>query len=191
MIVNIRGTSGSGKSTLVRQIMDLYEPRQPQFIEGRKRPTHYVLGRKDGGRDGGRDLAVLGHYETTCGGCDTIPEMEQIFQLARFCHRAGYDVIFEGLLISADFNRTFALHQDGFPLLVAHLDLDLQLCLDSVNARRRAKDPTKPNVKVKNTHSKHVGSRRSVDRLRIAGVDARYCATREGALELVKQALQL
>ena len=105
-IINIRGTSGSGKSTLARRIMEQYPHRVVFRREGRKQPIGYLYQRDASPNTKGRQLAVIGHYETPCGGCDTIQKMDDIFQLVRDSHEAGHDVLFEGLLISADMKRT-------------------------------------------------------------------------------------
>lgn len=135
-LINIRGTSGSGKSTLARRIKDHYTGQtRKYFEEGRKRPIGTVHEHADPNQ---RPLAMIGHYETPCGGTDTITDMDHIFELVRKSQAAGFDVLFEGLLISADFNRTFALHEQfGNQLLVVGLDVDLDTCLDSINSRRR------------------------------------------------------
>lgn len=184
MIINIRGTSGSGKSTLVRRVVELYGSRISYKEPGRKQPIGYTYNR----RGEGRPLAVIGHYETPCGGCDTIPKMDRIFELVRQAHAQGQDVIFEGLLIAADVNRTVALHTDGLPLRVIALDVPLEVCLDSVNQRRRAKNPDKPDVNPKNTKSKHKGVKASVERLRSAGVQVEW-ADREAAFEAIRREL--
>jgi hypothetical protein len=189
MIINIRGTSGSGKTHLVRRVMELYTTRVAYRREGRKQPIGYVYH-----REGARSLAIIGHYETACGGCDTIPKMEEIFELARQSALQGYDVIFEGLLISADVNRTEELSrwagERGIPTEVIALTTPLQECLDSVNARRAARNPDLPPVKEKNTISKFNGVRKSLERLRQAGVAA-HELTRDEAFEHIKTRLGL
>lgn len=189
MIINIRGTSGSGKSTLVRRVMELYGgPKVVYREEGRKQPIGYALHRAQGVP--GRPLGLIGHYETACGGCDTVPKMDRIFELVREAHANGMDVLFEGLLISADFNRTYALHADGLPLLVVGLDVPLDVCLDSVNQRRWAKNPNKPPVNPKNTESKWKGTKNTMKKLQEHGVDARW-ADREGAFKIIRGALDV
>ena len=184
-IINIRGTSGSGKSTIARMVMEhpSYGPREAHYIEGRKRPLYYTLA-------GQRPLAVLGHYETACGGCDTIPKMDTIFQLARELHDSGHDVLMEGLLMAADVQRHAALAQEGYPLLVVALDEPLDVCLASVNNRRHARNPDLPPVNPKNTTSKHRGVMLSVGRLKDAGVRV-VVSDREGALSRVLTELEL
>jgi predicted kinase len=132
MIVSIRGTSGSGKSTLVRDVMSLYPQKSRIMIKDRARPIGYLLS----GRE--RTLFVVGHYETACGGCDTIPVVDDIYDMVRRAHEEGHNVLFEGLIISAEYKRMAALHSDGLPLEVLVLDTPIEECLAGINARRRA-----------------------------------------------------
>jgi hypothetical protein len=115
---------------------------------------------------GGRALAVIGHYETACGGCDTISDVTDAFAWVELMHMDGYDVLFEGLLIAADVNRTVALHTRGHDIHVLALTTPLDLCLESVNKRRWAKNPEKPPVNPHNTASKFRGVECSIKRLR-------------------------
>lgn len=190
MIFNIRGTSGSGKTHLVRQIMGQYGSRVKYSEPGRKQPIGYTLNRGERGRS----LAVIGHYETACGGCDTIAKMDRIFELVKASAEQGFDVIFEGLLISADVNRHVDLHQwaqkNGQHLQVISLTTELQTCLDSVNARRKARNPDLPPVKEKNTISKFNGVRKSLERLRSAGVEV-HELDRAGAMHHLAMELDL
>lgn len=189
MIYNIRGTSGSGKTFLVRRVMDLYDSRVAYRQAGRKQPIGYVFH-----RESGAPLGIVGHYETTCGGCDTIAKMEFIFELVRQSAEQGHDVIFEGLLISADVNRTGELAQwaqeRGIGMEVIALSTPLQECIDSVNARRRARNPDLPPVKEKNTTSKFNGVKKSLERLHQAGVTA-HELDRDGAFEHIRRGLGL
>lgn len=193
MIINIRGTSGSGKSHLIRAIMALYARPTKIFDrsipEGKTKPRKQPIGYICGG-DKGRMLAVVGHYETPCGGCDTIPNMERIFELVRLAHSEGSHVLFEGLLISADIKRTLALHDDGLPLKVIALETELEACLAGVNDRRMKRMGNKYTpVPSKNTESKFKGVKSSMRKLQANGVDARWC-DRAGAFELVQSWLE-
>lgn len=180
MIINIRGTSGSGKSTLVRKVMSWYALKEHVYVQGRKQPLYYKLwlqAPEDPQQNPGPpDLVVLGHYEASCGGCDTISSTDTMFDLVYEASSYAANVIFEGLLISADVNRCVDLHgtfgASGFEVLA--IDLPLEDCLASVNARRRAKDPTKPDVNPANTESKWKGVRQSLERLRAAGVNVKH-----------------
>lgn len=180
MIINIRGTSGSGKSTIVRNIMAQYETRLRVMRKDRKQPFGYICNRAGEGRS----LAVIGHYETACGGCDTINKMDDIFAAVRISATAGHDVLFEGLLIAADVNRVFQLRNVGDELKVYGLTTDIDTCIASVNERRQARNPDLPPVKTKNTISKHRGVIKSMDRLKRLSVDAAW-GTRDEVYEWV------
>lgn len=192
MLINIRGTSGSGKSTIVRSIMSEYTWVESIRIEGRKQPISYLC---SSSLEEDQDLMVVGHYETDCGGCDTISKMDDIFDLIRRGHHQGNHVLFEGLLISADVNRVAALHDEGLPLLVLAIDLPLDECLESINTRRRAKAERtgkeyKGDVNSRNTVSKHRGVQLSMARLTRLGI-ANEMHTRQGCLDRVLHVLDL
>ena len=165
MIINIRGTSGSGKTTLINKIRALYAHSDPIFIPKRKRPIRYRLEATDGST-----LSLIGHYETACGGCDTITECQEVFNLIHVARQETDHVLFEGLLIAADVNRTVMLSMEVDDLEVIHLDTSLQECLASVNLRRQARDATLPPVDPHHTESKYRGVLSSVQRLRANGV---------------------
>jgi hypothetical protein len=106
------------------------------------------------------------------------------------------DVLFEGLLIAADVNRTVALHQVARRgMEVVSLTTPLEQCLADVNGRRRAAHQRRVealqaenavlaeqgrklrplpeergDVNPANTTSKHRGVQQSLARLRAAGV---------------------
>lgn len=185
-IINIRGTSGSGKSTLVREVMKRMPKKQRFHVEGRKQPIGYVVDALYDAEQ--RSVAIIGHYETPCGGCDTIQKMDKIFDLVRQSDEAGHHVLFEGLLISADVNRTRALHDEGRELRVVGLDkVPLDVCLASVNGRRRAKNPDATDVNPKNTESKFKGVRQSMKRLVNAGVQVESCDREEALVFILKE----
>jgi len=170
MIITIRGTSGSGKSHIVRELMKRLDPLTPNRREGRKQPLSYT------GHNPltGKPVTIIGHYETACGGCDTITQQQDIFDLVHEAATAGHDVIFEGLLLSIEVERTTKLvREHGHELVVLGIDIPLQLCLDSVNARRRQKDPTKPPVNPKNTEAKWRQCKSSWVRLKQRGIECR------------------
>lgn len=187
MIINVRGTSGSGKSYLIRSIMDLYGSRLRYRETGRKRPLGYLCLRPAGGRS----LAVIGHYETACGGCDTIPTLETAFGLVRMAHTAGHDVLFEGLLINSDRKRTIEMHEDSLPLTVITLDTPLDLCLESVKLRRTAKagDNAK-ELNPRNTQTKYELSLINHQKFREAGLDAQLL-TRTDAQRVIRELLSV
>jgi hypothetical protein len=142
VIVNPRGTSGSGKTELVRRIAADYgwgESGRVELVhrEGRVRPIAYRLRHPLGGRP----LAVLGHYEATSGGCDTIRAadggMDEAFRLAGGYAADGHDVLLEGLLLSGEHVRSAALAREH-GLHVLRLSTPLDRCIRNVIARQRA-----------------------------------------------------
>jgi hypothetical protein len=205
MILNIRGTSGTGKSTIARQLMACYEPNPLRYRRyGRKQPLGYRYAAKD--RTLQRDLAVVGHYETDCGGADTIPDYDDLVSLVRQGAIGGMDVLFEGLLFSGDVKRTVALHEwtleVGEELAIVAIQLDLHICVDSVNQRRREKaervalkNGTEPvyrgEVPPKNTVAKHRGLTLACSRLEAAGVTVYRPEGRLEAFTLCKSLLRL
>jgi energy-coupling factor transporter ATP-binding protein EcfA2 len=169
MIINIRGTSGSGKSTLVREIMDLYPTKTRVMVKDRKQPLAYLLS-TDISDD--KPLYVAGHYETACGGCDTITSYDDNYSYILKAHEAGYHVLFEGLLISAETRRMIELKDKVGTenVLVIALEVDLETCLESINTRRRVKKPDAPPVNPKNTESKYKGVKSCMKKLAENGV---------------------
>ena len=211
MIINIRGTSGSGKSTLMRNITGLYKSKTTFKEKERKRPIGYVFHHPSGGKD----LAVVGHYETPCGGCDTIMSIDHIYELVRQSHAAGFNVLFEGLLLSAEIKRTLALHQDGLPLLVVGLNTSIEECLYSVNSRRRLsfekrlervnkinlglaekEKKLRPvpeyrgDVRPKNTESKHKATIATMKRLSNEGLNVEW-HDRESSFIRIREVLEI
>lgn len=185
-IIQVRGTSGSGKSTVVREIMKRYKPGRGKFYrQGRKQPLGYTLINPQLGR---RNLVIVGHYETACGGCDTLPSYDDSIGIVREAHANGYDVLFEGLLISGEVQRCAKLHADGLPFHVIGLEVPLDVCLDSVNQRRWAKNPDKPGVNPRNTEAKYKTVQGAMRKLAEAGVPTEW-QTRDGAVERILQLL--
>lgn len=143
IIINPRGTSGSGKTEFVRRLLSDYGwggggSVEPVRREGRLRPIAYRLRHPC---QGGRPLVVLGHYEVTSGGCDTIRAvdggMDEVFRLAGGYASSGHDVLLEGLMLSGEHERSTALAQTR-RLHVLRLSTPLDRCIRNVIARRRA-----------------------------------------------------
>jgi len=199
MIINISGTGGSGKSHTVRSLMVCYDIREPLLIEGRKRPWAYIcknLSRTTDtvGGDNAKSLFVMGHYETPCGGCDTLATffseryIDQIYETVRKVSK-DFNVIYEGLLIESDVRRRVELHQDGFPLTIISLDVSLEECLESTRKRRLAKGNDKP-LNPKNTIERYKHAKRCMIRLKTAGVNVLHL-DREAAFEKCLELLGL
>jgi len=186
MIVNIRGTGGSGKSTLVRAVMDRYHRKTPKFIDGRKQPYGYVLEWDSTGLR--PPLWVVGHYETACGGGDTLKSPGDVFDSVRDHAEGlpGHDVLFEGIISQDDVTRTIALHR-SFPLLVLALTTPIDECLKGIQARRDERGDDRP-LSPKNTESRNRRLMTSIlPRLKDAGVEVMKLSREEALQETLKR----
>lgn len=146
LVINPRGTSGAGKTWLVREVMRAYCHDGAKAVslrrDGRSRPMGCQLFHLGGGRP----LAIVGHYEATRGGTDTISEADgglgEALRLTDALAAGGNDVLLEGLQLSGDVEGTAALARAqrarGSALHVLCLDVPLERCVRNVVARRRA-----------------------------------------------------
>ena len=165
MILSIRGTSGAGKSTIVREIMRAFPGTFNRImVEKRKRPIALLA------NSGVRSLFLVGHYDIPCGGADTISGTDRIYQMVREASEAGHDVIFEGRIIGVEVTRTVELAK-AHRVVALHIDIPLQECIDSINIRRRAKNPDAEDVNPKNTTGIYKSIPRVMKRLEAGGVE--------------------
>lgn len=126
MIIQVRGTSGSGKSTVMRRVMELLGDCEAQYVSGRKRPQCY--------RFNGL-IYVLGHYESPCGGCDTIGSARAVFELVQRLVNGpdnARHVLCEGLLLSEDVKWSSRMDD----LRIVYLTTPLEHCLERIRYRR-------------------------------------------------------
>lgn len=153
-IVQIRGTSGSGKSYIAYRIIDQLGPAPEKIQFGpRNKVGGYIWPT--------RSLAIIGRYETACGGCDAFSwkgAADDIEALINSLTLTGRSVLLEGLIVStwgtARLQRLPSLH-------IIHLTTPLEDCLAAVNARRAERAMAKglpvTSVDPKNTISKYEG----------------------------------
>jgi len=186
MIVNIRGTGGAGKSTLVRAVMSWYPEKIPHFVEGRKQPMGYTLHKAN---RAGKPLYVPGHYETACGGCDTIKTLDQIFDTVKSHHESGEDVLFEGMLLCDDTKRTIGLSQETPEFVVIGLTTPIDQCCANIRKRREAGGNDKP-LNEKNTRTRYERDKKHLEKLKSAGLDVRTLVY-EDALDTIKRLFEL
>lgn len=190
-IVNIRGTSGSGKTTVVRRLLDHWEERgyrkaevQQELVEGKTRKIGHWVG----------PVFILGKYDTTCGGCDTMSwkgAADYICSLVKRQAQLG-PVVFEGLMVSGwGTGRLRTLWEEtGQQLHVIQLTTPLDTCLASVQERRVARatlkgEEAKP-LNPENTTAKWHGTMRGSELLVKAGVPVEFL-DREAAYLRVRE----
>lgn len=184
MIITIKGTSGSGKTTLAKNLLASFPKVEPHFVEGRKRPVGYYLY----GSHTLRPTYLVGHYETPCGGCDTIQKYEVVFELVREAADNGCHVVYEGLLLAADVKWLSSLYADMYQLFVIVLSTPLQECIDSINARRKARNPDLPPVNPRNTETKYRSVEKAFHKIQEMGIPTTL-AHREYAATLLEELL--
>jgi hypothetical protein len=159
--------------------MDLYERREPTMRERRKQPLGYTCF-----LNGHRPLWVAGHYETPCGGCDTINGVDYVYQLLYEAIARDEDVLYEGLIIASDVARAIELKE--FDGMVIELDVPIVDCLASVMMRRnergddRELNPTNTMRKAKQVASQRV-------RFMDSGIDFRLLNREDAFIAIVNK----
>lgn len=126
-------------------------------VEGRRNPLWYAYGK----------VAVIGSYESTCGGCDTIHGYDLLLGTVNARLKDGYHVLMEGLLLSEDVKNTLTLPRSM--LRVIFLTTPLPTCLDRIRGRRAARGNDKP-LNTANTSNRVSVIERARVRLEDAGV---------------------
>lgn len=195
MIINIRGISGSGKSTLARKLMGLYDKKFPikeKHPSTRRAPIGYICQKL-----GAKQLGVVGHYESACGGADTIHGYDVLYPMIFEAAKPNNHVLYEGLLISGDLKQTQNLirnlsllpHQE---LRNVALRVPLEVCMESVTQRRIAAWEAKGRpgeqpgpMPLHRAQAKQSQLESAVRRLTAAGIHVEW-ADRDEAFELVR-----
>lgn len=139
MVLNLRGCMGAGKSYIVHQLLKKYS----HTIEQTGKDIRGYILRDDRLHN---TIAVIGRYDRTCGGCDSIKEQDDICDRIRQAHADGYSVLFEGMMIGHIFKRYSELadelgHRNDF--IFAYLDTPKDLCVQRVFDRRAARGAKK------------------------------------------------
>lgn len=169
MIIQIRGTSGSGKSTAMRRVKESLGGCQECFAEGRKQPQYYRFNNR---------VFILGHYETACGGCDTIGSAKNVWDIIQLLRIASVEkprvILCEGLLLAEDTKWTIELAKTD-DVRVVWLTTPMGKCVEQINQRRAAGGSDK--VMTEKTINKAVTRAGTIERsrpkLEAAGVTCR------------------
>lgn len=147
--------------------MEHYDSKRPLHVDGRRQPQAYELLRTALG-DNAKPLYVIGHYETACGGGDTIKTPAEVFDLARKAAETGSDVLFEGIISQDDTTRTIELARTH-DVRVIFLNTPLAECLAGIQARRDERGDDRP-LNPKNTESRMKRCQSHYSKLRDAGL---------------------
>lgn len=119
----------------MREVMGSYPAWVPSFRPDRKKPLLYRSG----------SLVVLGHYESPCGGCDTVGSARAVYDLIQSERLLEISdvVLCEGLLLSEDTKWTTQL-AETHEVRVVFLTTGLEECLTRIKGRRGAVGNDKP-----------------------------------------------
>jgi hypothetical protein len=178
MIISVRGTHGSGKSTVVRRVMDFFPLREEVMRPGRRRPMGYILSQ----HNSQKRVAVLGHYETPCGGCDSIPVVEDMYDFAREYARGGADILLEGILAQHYALKKFLTFSE-FGMTVLVLNTPLEQCIADTLARRgETTDERKAKI-TETIKSEYRNVERGAERLRDNKIDVRLVNRDEALMQ--------
>lgn len=142
-IIQIAGTSGSGKSHLVRAFLEWAAKENgaiplKEFIEGRTAPIGYFVRIRNVLKSRGitKDIYIPGAYDAPTGGCDTIHNIAQVFDLVKKNYEEGRIVIFEGLFCMNQTRGPQLAGEVGKSFVVLQLTTPLAMCIASINERR-------------------------------------------------------
>lgn len=162
-IVQVRGASGSGKTYLMRQLMEeLGSPVRvrPKDDPTKRKPSLLVWP--------AHGIAIVGHYDVQCGGCDTIKSRSRPYELARQVSDAGMHVLMEGLFVSQELHRSVALEADGYERHDIFLHPPIDECTANVMRRRAAVG--KEAIELKQMREYHPRMMRTLERMQLAGL---------------------
>jgi hypothetical protein len=140
LIIKLHGTSGAGKTTVARDLMKLDPAPRTLHHPANRKPIAYEVH-----LPGCNELLyVLGPYTATCGGLDSMSDVNDHIKLLNQYGKLGH-VFYEGLLGSEYYGRIGQVsEQFGDQHIFAFLNTPLEVCLDRVKARRLARGNIKP-----------------------------------------------
>lgn len=148
LVLNVRGPNGSGKTSAVRQFMSLRNPRQ-LLEQNRVGVKGQPLRDKVIGYELDGNIRIVGSYEMECGGCDSIQDQDVIKALVTSWAEEGFDVIFEGLMVSTVWGTWTAVQETleakGHQWLWVFMNTPLAQCIANVYTRNGGK-PIKENL---------------------------------------------
>lgn len=150
-VIKLGGCNGSGKTTLARAVMAEVRQREGREWDkcglNKKKPLGYKLDMVKG--NPGIQFFVLGSYETTCGGMDTISDKEERLSLLRATCRTDRIVMFEGLITGKTYGAMGELSEKHVKSrkgrwLYAFMDTPFDVCVNRVLQRRGEAGNLKP-----------------------------------------------
>jgi hypothetical protein len=154
-VVLIRGTSGSGKTWIAEQVIErcggLAKSAQRKIGDPKKEREKWKTGAYIWRVP---PVTVLGRYDATCGGCDSLSWKGAADAVEAIIHEQvaeGQNVLLEGLMVSS-YGVERLKRIPG--LTVVYLTTPLMECIAGVNKRRKERGAKKP-LDETNTRAKH------------------------------------
>lgn len=135
----IRGTSGSGKSTLIYNLLlnDLgFKPVEQKNPTIRKDHKYGYVSKQ-------LKCFIVGSYHTPAGGCDAIPETDEVLKRIKVATGKGFHVIAEGLILSGLRTKLEKVAETN-PVIAEVLSTPTKVCLERVQKRRDARGDSRP-----------------------------------------------
>jgi len=137
IVVKLGGTNGSGKTSVARALLDKMAGRCALgTLPNSKKFKGY------GGMIEKRFWSVLGSYETTCGGMDTISDKNVRLELINdeIGNKENDVVFFEGLITGKTYGKIGELSEidNGAKWLYTFMDTPFEVCVERVLQRRAA-----------------------------------------------------
>ena len=139
----------------MRKVMEHFT-LEPVYRPPRKKPLYY--------KDDVHHLTVVGHYESPCGGGDTIGSARQVAELIQELVLWKHTIA-EGLLLSEDVKHSLLMKD----LRVIFLHVDVEQCLANIR-KRRAEVGNEKELNEKNTRGRVPTIERARVKLNQAGV---------------------
>lgn len=138
-VIKLGGCNGSGKTSVAKAVMELADCLPFTYKGVKKSPNFYD------GQWQGRPVVVLGSYETTCGGMDTISDKDERLAFVKWAVENADDnaiIFFEGLMTGKTYGALGEMSEAhrtlGTPWLYAFMDTPFEVCVERVLARRKA-----------------------------------------------------
>lgn len=139
VVLDIRGTHGSGKSWIPHQLLKSNSFREIEgFCEYKKKDMvlGYHLPKYD--------LAIVGRYSTTCGGCDGVGQADEVCRRVRMFYDQYKFVMLEGILVAHTFQRYSDLANELGDYRFFFLNTPMDVCIERTLKRRQEVGNTKP-----------------------------------------------
>jgi hypothetical protein len=144
---------------------------QSCYVDGRKKPLYYRFNNQ---------VFVLGHYESACGGCDTIGSARAVFETIHSLQKPTV-VLCEGLLLSEDVKWSSQLEN----LRVVFLTTPPETCIEQIKGRRAEAGNEKP-LNTANTLNRVPVIERARVKLEALGVTCRRAPSEQAVRIILK-----